>query len=503
VTGKICVSVCARKADELIRKIQQAASIGEAVEVRFDCLDPFEVDDLLNRLPTIAKPYVITYRPSEQGGMRVLPRAERIKFWVKVGKKLSGIEYFSDTEVDLYTSSGGLPKRQIVSLHEYGEVPRHASLNRSKLTPDDNAVVKIAIMARDACDAIPVWKLLANGIEGATAVIPIAMGEPGKWTRILGPAYGAFLTYGALAEDDKTAPGQITAEDLKTVFRVNEISNSTEVYGVLAGDTSYSMSPYVQNAGFKKANMDRVFIPLQVGRLSDFFERMVRQRTREIDLNFRGFAVTNPHKTDIVQYLDEVDDAAEKIGAVNTVAIVDNRIKGFNTDADGFIKPLLAKYGDLSRKQALVLGGGGAARACAYALMKEGSEVTVASRNAEKATKLAEDFGANIEALSRASFQQKDIVVNATPVGTRGNPAAPLANASDLSDVELVYDLNYNPAETALLRQAKLAGCETLGGLEMLLHQAAAQFRIWTGETPDLEVMREAAQRRLSLESCQ
>src|SRR5205807_8236437 len=135
----------------------------------------------------------------------------------------------------------------------------------------------------------------------------------------------------------------------------------TAVYGLIAGDTSYSISSHLQNTGFKALAIDSVFLPLQVADLDAFMRRMVLPDSREVELNFRGFSVTNPHKQAIIKYLDSIDETAQKIGAVNTVKIEDGKLCGYNTDAHGFIEPLRKQFGDLRNVRAAVIGAGGAA----------------------------------------------------------------------------------------------------------------------------------------------
>ena len=256
-------------------------------------------------------------------------------------------------------------------------------------------------------------------------IIPIAMGEAGKWTRILGLAHGAYLTYAALESGNETAPGQISVDELLNVFRVKELDGSTEVYGIIAGDTTYTMSPYLHNAAFKSSGRNAVFVPFQVKDLDEFIRRMVRPETREIDLNFHGFSVTNPHKQAVLQYLDEIDDAANKIGAVNTIKIVDGKLHGFNTDVVGFIEPLKSKLRSLADARVAVIGTGGAARAAMLLLTRSGAAVTISARDADKGRSLAAEFQTDFEKLETGNskletvFTPFDVVVNATPLGTR------------------------------------------------------------------------------------
>lgn len=499
--GKICISVCAKTAAELFEKIARAEHLADVIEVRFDCVKPADVDLVLRGLPTISSQYLITYRPSEQGGLRVLPLSERVKFWSRVGRSFEAHDHLVDLETDMAAVPSILNDRAIVSQHYFSGLPQNFVLSHDALAAFSGKVaVKIAATCGSVTDAIPLWILLDHAKTNGLNVIPIAMGEVGKWTRILGMAHGAFMTYASLNEGGETAPGQITAEDMIEVYRVKELNKETEVFGIIAGDTSYSMSPYVHNAAFKAAGMNRVFIPLQVADLGEFIRRMVRPETREVELNFKGFSVTNPHKQAIIEYLDEIDETARESGAVNTIKIENGKLFGYNTDAEGFIRPLLRSYGDVKDARVAVFGSGGAARACIYALRQEGADITLYARNLQTADNLADEFGIQYEKLTaRGSKIEADILINATPVGTKGKTEnETIATVEPLSGVKLVYDLIYNPEETRLIREAREAGCRTLGGLDMLIGQAIRQFEIWTGETPPNEIMETTARKRLA-----
>jgi 3-dehydroquinate dehydratase/shikimate dehydrogenase len=236
-----------------------------------------------------------------------------------------------------------------------------------------------------------------------------------------------------------------------------------------------------------------------VNDLNAFMRRMVLVETREIDLNFRGFAVTMPHKQAIIKYLDAIDPTAASIGAVNTIKIDQGgKLIGYNTDAHGFIEPLKQRFGDLKNARVAVLGSGGAARACVFALKNEGCDVTALARDGEKAKGLAMEFDVRSSALTELTSSDFDIVVNATPVGMTGaSENVSLLNAAQLKGVKFVYDLVTAPTDTPLVREANIAGVPAIGGLEMLIAQAAKQFEIWTGQTADVELMRISAFKHL------
>ncbi len=498
--GKICISICSTTSDELFEKIARAESLADVVEVRFDCMEPDEIElatDRLSRSSRLWKQIIATLRTKEQGGNRDISEAERDHFWNGDNELLF---WGADFEEDIIEDSfSWLWDKRICSFHDFHGVPSNQDQIYRRLSNTDADVVKIAFQTDEITNTISLWKLLEKAKADGNEIIPIAMGEAGKWTRILGLAHSAFMTYASLDADGATAPGQITAEDMIDVFRVKELDLETEVFGIIAGDTSYSMSPYIHNPAFKAAGMNRVFVPLQVADLSEFMRRMVKPKTREVELNFHGFSVTNPHKQTIIPFLDELDETARAIGAVNTIRIDDGKLYGYNTDAPGFIRPLLDTYGDITDASVAIFGAGGAARACIYALKQAGAHITIFARNEQIAENLADEFGVNYKKLTADGSQLKaDILINATPLGTKGAAENDtIATADQLTDVKLVYDLIYNPEETCLIREAKTAGCKTLGGLEMLIGQAVPQFEIWTGESGPDGVMAVAAKKRM------
>lgn len=492
--GEICISVCAETADKMIEQIKRAEQLADIIEIRFDCLNDSEIKLIWNS-QVASKPEICTFRPQEQGGKRHISKKERLDFW-RSGNSLDWVDF----EIDLYEMNVTWNHRLVIcSNHDFDGVPENLVEIYNKLKTKNASVIKIAVQTNDITETIPIWKLLEKAKSENQQIIPIAMGESGKWTRILGLAHGAFMTYASLESGKETASGQVSANDLIEVYRAKELNELTEIYGVIGGDTTYSMSPYIHNAAFKFYKLNSVFVPLQVQDLDEFLRRMVKQETHEIELNFKGFSVTIPHKQNIIKHLDHLDETAKAIGAVNTVKIVDGKLHGYNTDAEGFIEPLKNAYGDLKDTKVAILGNGGAARACIYALKKENADITIFARNLAKAETLANEFEVELKELDNADFNDFDIVVNTTPLGTKGvleteTPAV----AEQIAQVKLVYDLVYNPFETRFLKEAKSVFVPTIGGMAMLIAQAMRQFEIWTEKDAPMKEMSQAVLKRLT-----
>ena len=506
--ARICVPVCVRRVDELADNVRRAQEVADIVELRIDYVDPAEVDTALNvsaALPkTASLPFILTFRPADQGGARPIAMAERVAFWHKIQLGvLESFPDFADVELELLETDEIRhqlsSKRLICSHHDFAGVPGDLENIYIRMAAANASILKIAVQAGDATDCIPVFNLLDRAQREGRELIAIAMGQAGVMTRILGPSRGSFLTYGSLDEDTGTAPGQVTARELREVYRIDSIDRETEIIGVIGRPVAHSISPYIHNAALAQANLNAVFIPFEVHDVDGFMLRMVRKSSREIEWNLRGIAVTAPHKSAVMKHLDWIEPAASEIGAVNTIVVHDGGLHGYNTDAAGFIGPLRRRIGSLEGLRCAVIGAGGAARAVVWALRQERAFVTVFCRDPEKAKAIRDQFEVNCRSLADPTFEAVDVVINATPLGTRGEQEKETpATAEQLRGVRLAYDLVYNPLETQFMREARQAGCATVGGLEMLIAQAVEQFRLWTGKEPDVESMGDGAKRALN-----
>jgi 3-dehydroquinate dehydratase/shikimate dehydrogenase len=506
-TALICVPVCENRAIELRASMARAGEVADLIELRLDYLQGDELFRALSNLPALisasARPVIVTLRPAEQGGQREMDNLTRIIFWVE--HFLYGKPHvdFADIELDLALlfmqrekeEGRGLFNwnRVICSHHDFKGVPADLWQIYEQMAATPARILKIAVQAKDITDCLAIFRLLERARSDGREVIAIAMNQAGIATRILGPAYGSFLTYGSLTDAHQSAPGQISAAELRHLYRVPGLNQQTEITGLVASTISHSLSKYIHNAAFQAANINAVYIPFEVKDAAAFLRRMAHPRTRELNWKLRGLSVTMPHKVSVMEHLDWIEASAREIGAVNTIVVEDDELRGYNTDAAGFIAPLRVKNLKLRDARCAIIGAGGAARSALWSLQQEGARVTLFARDVEKARLVAEKFGADCVSLDEASFGGFDVVVNATPLGTRGEREDKTpAQASQLRGARLAYDLIYNPEETRFLREARAAGCDQLGGLQMLIAQAAEQFRLWTGQAAPLDAMKAA-----------
>lgn len=506
--ARICVPLCADDFEGAWQLAARAHAVADMFELRLDCFDEFARADrapveLIQALrPFIrerTRPLILTLRPEEQGGWSHLRAEERARFWRELFARGEAPD-FVDLELDLIEGLGHEAfdwSRIICSHHEFLESPIDLEALYERMARLPARLLKIAVSVTDAVECLPIFHLLARARRDGRQLIAIAMGFAGVVTRVLGPAHGAFLTYAPLIKEGATAPGQVTAAELRDLYRIDAINRETQIYGIIGSPVAYSISPQIHNRAFASRNMDAVYLPFETRDVESFIRRLVHPRTREVDWRWRGLSVTIPHKSAILNLLDSVDEAARQIGAVNTIVVEEDGLRGYNTDAEGVLAPLREAI-DLKGARVAIIGAGGAARAALWAFKREGARVTLFARDLPKAQPVAREFGADLQSLAEARFASFDLVVNATPLGARGaNEGRTPATAEQLRGAGIAYDLVYNPSETLFLREARQAGCRTIGGLSMLVAQATRQFELWTGEEAPVDLMLEVATRAL------
>jgi len=278
--------------------------------------------------------------------------------------------------------------------------------------------------------------------------------------------------------------------------RDNLITGKTKVTGVIGDPIEHSLSPIMHNAAFNHLNLDYVYVAFHVkkGKAKEAIEAM---KTFKI----KGLNVTIPHKIDIIDYIDKIDETAKLIGAVNTLKLEKGEVWGFNTDGLGCIRAL-EEITSLKDKNVLILGAGGASRAVAFQLISENIEnLYILNRTPKKAEKIAEDiktntgtriFAGGLEHL-KEKIKNADILIHTTPVGMHPKTdEKPLITAEMMHKNLIVKDLVYNPPKTTLLKEAEKAGAKTISGIKMLVYQGAESFKIWTGQKAPTTIMEKA-----------
>jgi shikimate dehydrogenase len=280
------------------------------------------------------------------------------------------------------------------------------------------------------------------------------------------------------------------------------VSAKTKIYGLIGDPVEQTLSPVMFNTAFQNLGLDCKYIPFNVTKehLDGAIEGMRA-------LNIRGFNITIPHKVAVIKYLDEVTSVARKIGAVNTIVNCNGILKGYNTDAPGFLKALLEQSNEIKGKNIVILGAGGASRSISFVLAKKGANLIILNRTPAKAMEYAagiskffklyvETMELNPENLKKA-IDKADILVNTTSVGMRPHISDTLVNSELIKSSLIVFDIVYNPVKTRLLVEAEKAGARIISGVEMLVWQGALAFEKWTGIKAPVEIMRKETIRAL------
>jgi 3-dehydroquinate dehydratase / shikimate dehydrogenase len=474
----LCVTVTAATTAELRQK-RDAVADADLIELRLDTVgDPSAAGALAGR----TRPVIVTCRPAWEGGE--FRGSEEARKQILADALSLGAEYVDlewRAHFDDLIAEGG--RRIVLSAHDYHGVPIDLDARVHAMRSTGAGIVKIAATLKSLSDCVTLLEL-GTRPDPQDGMVLLGMGPYGLPTRLLAGRFGSAWTYaGAL-----TDIGQLSARSLLKDFHFRAITEATEIYGVAGGSVLHSVSPAMHNAAFRAARVDAVYLPLPAVSAVDF-------KTFGRAIGISGASVTIPLKVSLFDQVDEVYSVARRIGAINTIRVEDGRWIGGNTDASGFLEPLQERI-KLDGLRAAVLGSGGAARAVTVALSSSGCSVTLHARNRQQAEEVA-----MLTPVALGPWPPEpgswDLLINCTPIGMY-----PRVDETPVPPEQLtgryVYDLVYNPSMTRLLRDAATRGCQTIGGLDMLVAQAREQFQWWTGTRPNIGVMREAALKRLA-----
>ncbi len=480
----ICVSLVAGNREQLVKDLEQAARVADLVEFRLDYMPGARPRQLVTLGPL---PAIFTCRRRADGGRCEGTESDRVALLqeaVDVGAA------YVDVEMD---AAGALGRKSatktIVSYHNFEETPENIDAifaRMSALRPD---LVKVVTMAKSINDNLRLFHLLQ---EATLPTIAFAMGERGLVSRVLTRKFGGYLTFAALRRGAESAPGQLTAAELQSLYHYKQITADTAVYGVIGKPIAHSLSPHIHNAAFREVGLNAVYLPFLVDDVVEFVRAFEA-------VPVSGYSVTIPHKVAVMDVLDEVDPVARDIGAVNTVvfAVRRRRLLGSNTDCSAAMSALVNALGGrrggespLAGKRVVLVGAGGAARAVAYGLTRAGAQVTILNRTLAKAEALAKELAAEWGGLDELAGAECDTLINTTSVGMHPRVEESIVPAQALRPGMVVFDAVYNPMKTRLLAEAEQAQCVTVSGVDWFVEQAALQFETWTEQPAPRELMR-------------
>ena len=515
----ICIPITAPSQDEAIKDIQRCCPFADAVELRMDCIAGADLGRLITAVrAACSRVKVIVTCRSRKESLLPAGGAKRESSELSPESRMKILKQAAEMEadyIDIELSMGadailGLQtfcrKRKsasqvIVSWHDIAATPSEAKLKQvfracAVFRP---AIVKIVTMAKSAGDNLKVLSLLAYAEKHGQAIAAMCMGPEGRPSRVAAPLLGSALAFAVLPGIGPSAPGQLTAGAMRELWRriagspVEPALPPCREEGLslilLGNPARQSLSPLMHNAALKALALN--------GHYSAFCATDIAQAVAGLrGMNIRGASVTIPFKRSVMEHLDAIDPDAFALGAVNTIVNDAGYLTGYNTDWLGLVGALKTKTA-VSGKTFVVLGAGGTARAAAYGIRKEGGEVIIANRSAGTGVALAEEFGCPFYSLAMLKKVRADGLINTTPVGMSPDVSASPVEPGYLKRFEVVMDVIYNPLKTKLLTDAEAQGCRIISGLDMFVHQGAAQFQLWTKQDAPAALMKKVVRERL------
>ncbi len=482
---RVCVAVVGQDATAMVEKAESLVRDNPFLEFRLDYMAK----------PALALPKIRSFTQYNPHAV-VIATCRRVnsggKFRGSIASQLQILAKAADAgcqlvDIEMQTAERSKPEHiqrlrsraaLILSYHDFRATKKlEQILHKMAATPAD--FYKLVTTATTLSDNVQMMKFLEKHGD-QRSIIGFCMGEQGIISRVLSVRAGSVFTFAAASAGEETGPGQVTAQELRSTYRIEQVDAATRVYGVAGDPVSHSLSPAIMNAALRRENVNGVYLALHAKSLHDLIG-CVR------DIPIHGLSITMPYKQSILEHLDNTDSHTAKVGACNTlVRAQDGKLYGFNTDTSGVVRPLEQRI-NLQGAKILVLGAGGAARAAVFGLKERGAEIHILNRSTAPAQKLARS--AKVRTLKRTDLKKLtfDVIINATPVGMGNSKESPLTEKE--INARYVLDMVYDPPETQFMIMAKARGATVIPGIEMFVHQAARQFEIWTGKPAPGEEM--------------
>lgn len=507
----ICIPITGNTHAEALRHIEMSLPRADVLELRMDLIRDGDLRVLIKQCrvhPRSIKILVTNRRKDSAEGWEFSEERQRIAL-LKEAVNL-GAEYV-DMEMDTpevlrnellsLVRALGKQTRVIVSHHDFHRTPSIRSLKEivDECILTGVSIVKIVTYAKSPADNLAVLGLIPYARKKNKEVIAFCMGEQGRISRIAAPLLGSYLSYVSLYRGAESAPGQLTVDETEQIMLLTDggdygkdsscLPSDVQIFGIFGNPVQQSLSPLMHETALAKMKINGRYLPFCIHDLASAVNGMR-------GMGIRGVSVTIPFKVATMAHLDEVDTDAQEIGAVNTIVNHHGTLKGFNTDWIGLVHAIKDVM-DIKGKVFAIVGAGGAARAAAFGIRKEGGIPVVVNRNVERGQYLAREQGCSFYPLKEIIHVRADCLINTTPVGMMPNINETPVESAVLTNYRWVMDMIYNPLKTKLLKDAENAGCSTIPGLGMFVHQGAEQIKLWTGMEPPREFMKQVVMERL------
>jgi len=506
----ICIPIIGYTQEQALLQIEKSLTHAPVLELRMDLIrgDLQTLMEKSRSYPVPVKILVTNRRtgssPSEESrgeGQRLALLEEAVRLGADyVDIELDTTEPLREALLATVSAHGNRTK-VIISHHDFRKTPPFKTLKDifHDCMESGANVIKIVTLAKSTEDNFTVLSLIPYARNIRKDMIAFCMGEQGRESRIMAPLLGSHLNFASLTEGLASAPGQFTVAEMEDVlnlaghgvYRNGKLSlpPNAKIFGLLGNPVKQSLSPLMHDAALRKMKIAGKYLPFCI---QDIVSALRGIR----GIGIRGVGVTMPYKVAVMEHLDEIDDDAHKIGAVNTIVNDNGRLKGLNTDWIGLVQSL-REVTDIKGRVFAILGAGGTARAAVFGIQKEGGIPVIVNRNVARGESLAREWTCPFYPLTELGRVRADCLINTTPVGMMPSIYESPVSGAILVNYRWVMDVIYNPLKTRLMRDAEKAGCITILGLGMFVNQGAEQIRLWTGQEAPRELMKQVVMERL------
>lgn len=489
----ICLTLTGATLQENVALVKKYVPYVDIVELRVDHLNEDEQLNVRKFPSMINVPCILTIRRIIDGGKYKGSESSRTVLFAKAlafadnnpHKNFAYVDFEDDFHVPaLQDAAQAFGIKIIRSFHDFENPVKNLRQRFEQMRKSEYEIPKIAFMPKTLSDVTNLFK----ECEEITDIehIVCAMGNLGLPSRILAYKLNSYLTYVSPVEtvSKVNGIGHIDPITLNELYNFRNLNQKTNIFAVTGFPLKVTSSPMIHNKGYKKHDLNNIFIPLASTSIKESLSFAEQ-------IGIRGMAVTVPYKEDLLPHLEEIDEDVGEIGACNTICYEEDHWVGHNTDAYGFSRALQEFLGvkKLRRRRVAIIGAGGAAKAIAYAVKHLGGKACIFNRTVETAKNLAERFGFEYAKLGPESIdvldRYSDIIIQTTKVGMNSTGLSCEENNPiyyyDFRGTENLMDIVYDPEITPVMSVAQKAGCKVLNGFAMLKYQGYKQFKYFTG----------------------
>lgn len=457
--------------NEALKSLNHFTKSRELVEVRINNLKNLN----LSRLLSLPRPEIILTYQWKSNADNFNRSFE--KYYTLLQNAVNhGVEYI-DVEMSIWekiTKRFRLEKinipELICSYHNYKKTPKNLHSIYEKMRRLNPDIIKIATKANNISDNRIIFDILNEAKDDKKKVIGICMGEYGEISRIIGGKFGSYLGYTHPEEKRETAPGQFSYDQMKYLFRTDRITRKTKIFGLIGNPVKYSKGIYYHNKIFSQNNIDAVYINILVDNLSEFFSSIMEY--------ISGISVTMPFKSEVVKYIDRIENGAKELKIINTILRKKGNLIGYNSDLYA-IKNIFKKINVNKNVRIIILGTGNMSRTILFACHIFGAKPVIVSRNIKKSRELANNFNCDFSDYKNINGDYCDLLINTTPVGMGTKYRMPPISSSIFYKKPIVIDVIANPPHTKFIATAERFNCKTITGDKIFTLQARYQSSLF------------------------